>query len=29
MTLDLVVGGVVTVLLLAYITYALIWPERL
>ena len=29
MTLDLVVGGAVTVLLLAYITYALIWPERL
>jgi K+-transporting ATPase KdpF subunit len=29
MTLDLLVGGAVTVLLLAYITYALIWPERL
>ncbi len=29
MTLDFLVGGAVTVLLLAYITYALIWPERL
>jgi K+-transporting ATPase KdpF subunit len=29
MTIDFLVGGAVTVLLLAYITYALIWPERL
>jgi K+-transporting ATPase KdpF subunit len=29
MTLDFLIGGAVTVLLLAYITYALIWPERL
>ena len=29
MTIDFLIGGTVTVLLLAYITYALIWPERL
>ena len=29
MTIDFLIGGAVTALLLAYITYALIWPERL
>lgn len=29
MTIDFLVGGAVTVVLMAYITYALIWPERL
>lgn len=29
MTIDFLIGGAMTVLLLAYITYALIWPERL
>lgn len=28
MTLDLVLGGAVTLLLLVYLTYALIRPER-
>jgi K+-transporting ATPase KdpF subunit len=28
MTIDLVVGLVVTVLLLGYLVYALLWPER-
>jgi K+-transporting ATPase KdpF subunit len=28
MTIDLVAGLVVTVLLLGYLVYALLWPER-
>jgi K+-transporting ATPase KdpF subunit len=28
MTIDVVVGLVVTVLLLGYLVYALLWPER-
>ena len=28
MTIDFVVGLIVTVLLLGYLVYALLWPER-
>jgi K+-transporting ATPase KdpF subunit len=28
MVLDFVIGGVVAVLLLGYLSYALLWPEK-